>query len=128
METTDKGMLGEWQHLLNTVTANAVELPHLEAPRGKLAAQLARAQEINQQQDALTASKQEMSKQFRLVVTEGQRLANAMRAMIKAHYGIRTEKLAEFGLQPFRGRNRKAKKPDPETPAATPATHADTRV
>src|SRR4051812_41563293 len=67
METTDKGMLGEWQHLLNHVMVNAADLPHLEAPRVKLAAQLARAQEINQQQDALTASKQEASKQFRLV-------------------------------------------------------------
>jgi hypothetical protein len=52
-------------------------------------------------------------------VTEGQRLANAMRSMIKAHYGIRTEKLAEFGLQPFRGRSRKTKKPTPDTPAET---------
>jgi hypothetical protein len=119
METTDKGKLGEWQHLITMVTVNAVELPHLEAPRGRLVAQLAQAQEINKQQDALTASKQETSKQFRLVVTEGQRLANAMRAMIKAHYGIRTEKLAEFGLQPFRGRSRKAKKPTPDTPADT---------
>ncbi|MEA2600001.1 MAG: hypothetical protein QOF89_993 [Acidobacteriota bacterium] len=121
METTDKGMLGDWQHLLNMVEVNAADLPHLEAPRVKLAAQLAQGQEINKQQDALTASKQEASKQFRLVVTEGQRLANAMRAMIKAHYGIRAEKLAEFGLQPFRGRTRKTTTP-------TPATHADPKA
>ena len=31
------------------------------------------------------------------------------RLAIKQHYGIRSEKLAEFGLQPFRGRIRKAK-------------------
>jgi hypothetical protein len=128
METTDKGMLGDWQHLLDMVEVNATDLPHLEAPRVKLAAQLAQGQEINKQQATLTASKQETSKQLRLVITEGQRLANAMRAMIKAHYGIRTEKLAEFGLQPFRGRNRKAKTPAPETPALTPATHADTKA
>ena len=119
METTDMGIIGTWQHLLTMVMANIADLAHLEAPRVKLAAQLSQAQEIKKQQAALTASKQEMSKQLRLVVTEGERLANAMRAMIKVQYGIRTEKLAEFGLQPFRGRNRKAKKPTPETPADT---------
>jgi hypothetical protein len=118
METTDMGIIGTWQHLLTMVMANIADLAHLEAPRVKLAAQLSQAQEIKKQQAALTASKQEMSKQLRLVVTEGERLANAMRAMIKVQYGIRTEKLAEFGLQPFRGRNRKAKKPTPETPPA----------
>jgi hypothetical protein len=49
METTDKGKLGEWQHIIAMVLVNAVELPHLEAPRVRLAAQLAQAQEINKQ-------------------------------------------------------------------------------
>ncbi len=133
METTDKGIVGDWQHLLDMVMVNAADLPHLEAPRVKLGSQLARAQEINKQQSTLTASKQEASKQLRLVLTEGQRLANAMRAMIKEHYGIRSEKLAEFGLQPFRGRTRKAKTPQtPGTPTptpqpSTPATPTDTK-
>lgn len=127
METTDKGMLGDWKHLLDVVEANRADLPHLDAPRDQLASQLAQAQEINKEQSVLTASKQEKSKQFRGVVTEGQRLANAMRKMIKAHYGIRAEKLAEFGLQPFRGRTRKAKTPAPTPQSPTPVTHADTK-
>lgn len=121
METTDKGFQGDWQHLQNMVEANAADLPHLEVPRAKLTAQLVRVQEINKQQGMLTASKQEASKQLRIAVVEGNRLANAMRAMIKVQYGIRSEKLAEFGLQPFRGRNRKAKAPTPETPDTTKA-------
>src|SRR5258707_325265 len=107
METTDKGMQGDWMHLMNMVEANAADLAFLDVPKAKLAAQLAQVQAINRQQDMLTASKQEASKQYRIVVIEGQRLANAIRKMIKSHYGIRSEKLAEFGMQPFRGRNRK---------------------
>jgi hypothetical protein len=120
MEMKDMEIVGTWQHLLEMVTANALELPQLEAPRSKLGSQLTQAQELKKLQATMTAGKQEASKQLRLVITEGQRLANAMRAMIKAHYGIRTEKLAEFGLQPFRGRNRKAKTPPTETPIPTP--------
>ena len=60
-------------------------------------------------------------------LTEGERLANVLQLAVKQHYGIRSEKLAEFGLQPFRGRIRKAKTPDPapQTPT-TPAAHAGT--
>ena len=127
METTDKGIQGELQHFLTMLEQNAADLPFLEVPKASLAAQLAQAQDINKQQDILTASKQDASKQYRLVLVEGQRLANAMRAMVKAHYGIRSEKLVEFGIQPFRGRVRKVKPtPAPETPT-TPATSAGTK-
>jgi hypothetical protein len=118
METTDKGIQGELEHFLTMVETNAAELSFLDVPRGNLAVQLTKAQEIKKQQDILRASKQEASKQYRLVLVEGQRLASAMRAMVKSHYGIRSEKLAEFGMQPFRGRTRKAKTPTPP-PAPT---------
>ena len=74
----------------------------------------------------MTASKQAASKEQQTLLTEGQRLANAIRALVKEHYGIRSEKLAEFGLQPFRGRIRAVKSPtlDPGTP--TPAPHLTT--
>ncbi len=51
------------------------------------------------------------------------RLANVLRLAVKHHYGIRSEKLAHFGLQPFRGRPFRARnsKPAPETPQ-TPET------
>jgi hypothetical protein len=120
-ETTYSGMLGEWKQLNGSVVENAADLGHLESSRVKLAGLLTRAEGINTQQAALTASKQEATKELREIITEGQRLANAMRVMIKAHYGIRAEKLAEFRMQPFRGRTRFFKvKPAPETPE-TPA-------
>ena len=117
-ETTYAGILGDLQRFHARMEATVAELPHLEAPRNKLGTRLTRAQELLKQQSSLTAAKQEASQELKTLVVEMQRLANAMRAMVKEHFGIRAEKLAEFGLQPFRGRTRKAKPatPTPDSP------------
>lgn len=115
-ETTHAGMLGDLQRIATSLEANAAELSHLEGPRLRMTELLSRAQEIAKQQAALTASRQEATRQLRTLLIDGQRMANALRAMIKEHYGIRSEKLAEFGMQPFRGRSRKVKPDIPELP------------
>jgi hypothetical protein len=117
-ETTDAGKQGDWQRLLASLAANSADLTHLDPLRAQLAAQLDRAVEINRQQAGFIAGKQEKSKELRRVIVEGNRLATLLRSAVRQHYGIRTEKVAEFGVQPFRGRTRK-EKPAPE-PAATP--------
>ena len=111
-ETTYLGMLGSWQKLLTAIAANP-ELSHQEVPRARLEELLVQGQGVVNRQAALTASKQEASKELQGVIVEGERMATALRVMIRAHYGPRSEKLAEFGLQPFRGRTRK---PAPEEP------------
>jgi hypothetical protein len=115
-ETTYIGRLGEWQQLLVALMASLVEFAHLEVPRAKLAALLARAIEITNIQAAQKAAKQETSQELKGVMAEGQRLANLLRTTLKEHYGPTSEKLTSFGVQPFRGRSPKAKT-DPE-PAA----------
>lgn len=115
-QTTYDGILGDLQRLSVALNANTQDLGHLERSRLKLEALLARAIEISKQQAALKAGKQEMSRQIRQVTTEGQRLANALRVNLKEHYGPRAEKLVEFGVQPFRGRARRAKPEDPDFP------------
>jgi hypothetical protein len=114
-ETTYAGMLGDLQRLVKSLTANSADLPHLETSRVKLENLLAQAQEITKQQAAAAAVKQEASEQLQKMVVEGTRLGNALRAMLKEHYGVRAQKLAEFGMQPFRGR---AKKGQPGTPGS----------
>jgi len=115
-------VVGSLQRLQGKLEANSADLPHLEAPRAQLRAMLTRFDELSKQQGAMRASKQEASKEMRTIVTEGQRLGNGMRRMVQIHYGTRSEKLAEFDLQPFRGR--KAKAPVPETPGTpAPAPH-----
>jgi hypothetical protein len=128
---TNNGVVGRWQQLSTTLEANAGELPHLEVPRVKLGTMQGRALEIIKQQAALTASKQEMTRQLQEILAEGQRLETVLRLAIKEHYGIRSEKLAEFGLQPFRGRPRKVKPEAPEekqAPAAAPKPTPDASV
>src|SRR5690242_10543830 len=112
-ETTSKGKLGDLERLTSSLTANAADIPHLEVSRNQLGAFLAQAREAADLQAFHTAGKQEASRNLQTALTEGLRLANVLRLAVKQHYGIRSEKLAHFGIQPFRGRPRKAK-PAPE--------------
>ena len=126
MSTTNEAVVGNLQQLLGKLEANKADLPQMEISMTKLGTVMARVMDVSKQQGALTASKQAASKELQTLLTEGQRLANGLRALVKEHYGIRSEKLAEFGLQPFRGRVRTVKPPTPapatppETPTAAP--------
>ena len=117
-ETTYAGILGFLQRLNVTMEANKEQLPQLEPYRLKLGAIVTRALGLSQDQAALKASRQEASKQFRQLLVDGQRVADVVRTAVRDHFGPREEKIAEFGLQPFRGRKVKAatEKPTPNTP------------
>src|SRR5262245_65988286 len=117
-ETTQRGKLGDLQRLLSSMNANATELAHLEASRVRFADMLGKAQEAADRESVHTAAKQEASLDFRTALTECQRLANILRLGVKQHFGIRSEKLAEFDLQPFRGRKpQDAEEPEPSAPS-----------
>ena len=129
-ENTKAGKLGKLLRLSAALSANSGDLPQFEGSRTQFVALLAQAQEAAAQQAAATASKQEASKQLKTFLTEGERLATVLQLGVKQHYGIRAEKLAEFGMQPFRGRPRKAT-PEPTPPPTSadgqaPAPHAAT--
>lgn len=84
--------------------ANAVDFAHMEEYRNRLAGRLEAARELSTQQSALTAAKQETSKRLLVAMDEIFKLTSFLRAAIKQRYGSRSEKLVEFGIQPFRGR------------------------
>ncbi len=111
-ETTYTGKLGDWQRILTSIAANAADLPQLEIPRAQLAALLAEALDVKQQQAASRATKETASQKLQTMVVSGQRLAALLRQGLKQHYGPESPKLTEFNLQPFRGRN--------QTPVPTP--------
>lgn len=119
-ETTYAGKLGGLSRLSTVLAANASEIPHLAGPHSRLDEILKEAVEVAKQQAALTASKQEATRRLQTLLTEGERVAEGIRKFLKQHYGLRSEKLAEYGLQPFRGRTRKVSpvKP-PEPPGST---------
>jgi hypothetical protein len=117
-ETTNAAKLGVLQTFAAAIAANTAELPHLEKSCLQYVEMVGNLQGIAKEQAALVASKQEASKQFRTLLLDCQRLATVLRVAIKQHYGIRSEKLAEYNLQPFRGRKasekrRSKKQPEP---------------
>jgi hypothetical protein len=82
--------------------ANREELAHLEVPRVKIDGVLGDVKDLTVQQASLTAAKQEVSKRLAERMRDGETLMAFVDAGVRQHYGNRSEKLAEFGLQPFR--------------------------
>lgn len=117
-ETTNSGKLGALQRLRASLDANAAEVPHLDGPRTRYGTIVSEAEQVAKQQAALIASKQEASKRLKSLLTEGERVAAGIRKFLKEHYGVRAEKLAEYGLKPYRGR-RKPEEESPKPPATT---------
>ena len=76
---------------------------------------------LNLQYTALRASKQELVQQIKAALREGDAVADFLKTGARAHYGSDSEKLVEFGIQPFRGRRSKKTElpPAPETAAPT---------
>jgi hypothetical protein len=120
---SNSGQFGDWNRLNVTMQANSADLPHLEKSRARLEELSNLGLSLIKEQGALRASKQEKSKELKAVLEEGSQLATFLRIALKQHYGRKAEKLAEFGLQPFRGRNVKPQpEPEPEgrpTPAGS---------
>jgi hypothetical protein len=119
-ESTYSGVLGEWQRLEAALSANSNQIPHLEASRLILVDLLSQAQTLARQQAALKAEKQGITQELQATISDGQRLATVLRKGLQQHYGIRSEKLTEFGLQPFRGRTGRTEPQDPGTPIPPP--------
>lgn len=112
-----------WEQLVKSLEANASDFPQLAEERAQLQALLDQARQVAAQQAALTASKQLMTKQIQDLLVEGQKVATFMRAGVRHRYGNRSEKLVEFGMQPFRSRPRVVKvvatqPPAPPAPAS----------
>ena len=116
-ENTNAGMLGQLVRFSAALAANSAELAHIEGMRVRFEKLVSEAQVIAQQQAALVASKQDASKRLQNLLSEGLRAATGIERILQEFYGTRAEKMAEFGLQPFRGRPRRSKeKPGPQGP------------
>jgi chromosome segregation ATPase len=132
-EKTVAGKLGNLARFTAALGANAADLAYLDGARTRLEAMFTEAQEIAKQQAAFAASKQEASKRLASLLNESARLANGLRKLLTENYGVRSEKLAEFGLQPFRGRkartlkrSKKADRVENPEPSTQPAAPLDT--
>jgi len=124
-ETTYAGLRGEWQGLNAPLAEHPPGLEHLEPFRLKMVTALDRSVEITKEQTSLAARKQELSKELRKVMTEGQRVAALLKRALQEHLGPTSEQLAAFQIQPFRGRKLKKKEIKETSPlAGGPASQA----
>jgi len=113
------------------LAANSTELPHLDVPRQLVVSVITEIKDLTAQQASLTASKQEISKRLETLNEDGQKLLTFVDVGVRQHYGTRSEKLVEFGQQPFRSQPRvrlvgpdgkplAKRKPAPPEPPAPP--------
>jgi hypothetical protein len=110
-----------WEVTNTGLTANKVE--HLEGHRAELQEKMVQFKDLSAQHAALTTSKQEVGKKMRELFREVETLMAFLRTGVRQHYGKDSEKLIEFGLQPFRGvRTGAAKEPEPEAPKSSNPT------
>jgi hypothetical protein len=119
----------ELRGLSATLALHGSEVPQLEAARTSLDKLLSQIDELLPQQSFHRSNKQKVSQQLRELILEGIKLATVIRFTLKQHYGNRSEDLVKYGLQPFRGRTRTKKAPEPEipsTPEEPTAKPADT--
>jgi hypothetical protein len=114
----------EWDHMAASVAANP-ELKHLEDMRQELVTVTGDTRGASVKQSTLRAQLQQTTRDLETLRARGNDLATRLRNGIRAQYGLRGEKLTEFGLQPRRKRTAKTKTPDTAPPS--PAPEASTR-
>jgi hypothetical protein len=104
--------VGDWMDLSEKVApeaaAGAVPLEHAHT---KLAGYLGEVQKLLAERDFHEARKQDATKRIREILPAGCRTATLIRKILKDHYGPDSERLAAFGIQPFRPRKRGPRKP-----------------
>jgi len=109
-ETTYSGILGDLLRFQAAMELKISEVPHLGASRVLLGESLDRVQDLVRRQAAVMTEKQNLSQQIQAEIGVGRRLATVLRKGLQHHYGIYSEELTQFGLQPFRGRKVSSKK------------------
>jgi hypothetical protein len=121
-ETRDSAF-GEWRRILKPRANNQGELLHLDGHWTKLESVLTQIDAIDAEQARLTAAKQEKTGQLNVLIAEGRKIATFLKAGLREHYGRRAEKLAEYGMQPFRGFKKKPEEPvEVQKPASASTT------
>jgi hypothetical protein len=114
--TTIADFLVSWDNLLANVQANAAEVPDLAVYTAPLRQVLTETKDITARLDARRALKQQDSRDRRVLLHQGVAAAARLRAALKAHYGLDSERLIEYGSRPLRPRKRAKKNPPPQSP------------
>src|SRR5215203_1322894 len=110
-----------WEKVSTSVSANPDDLSHLFDHNGELRSKAVRMRSLSAEQATLTARKQAISVEMQGLMRDGQTLLDYIQTGVRQHYGLGSEKLVEFGLQPNRY---KARQEPTEPPPPLPETVA----
>lgn len=130
-KTSIADLIVAWENVLTNVKANASEVPNLDVYTAPLEEILASAKDLNARLDNRIAVKQEESKERRVLMLQGKKQVSRVRAALKAHFGVDSERLIEFGARPIRPRSRKnpltvpVPAAPPPVPSPVPPPHAE---
>ncbi len=125
-KTTIATVLIEWEKLLTNIKTNGAEVPNLETYTAPLEQALTEARDITARLDIRKGLKQQDSRDRKATLKKGVAAAARVRAALKAHYGLDSERLTDYGARPLRPRKRTKQDPQPvsQPPVATPpASH-----
>jgi DNA-binding protein H-NS len=129
---TFNALMGQGEHLLVTIQANSTDLAHLEETRLQLVGALDVAKAASVRQDTVKALVQQATRDLEKAMADAQELVTRLRNGIRTKYGLRSEKLTEFGMQPRRAPGKKAAKvkpaPVPQPAPALVTTAAESEV
>jgi hypothetical protein len=105
-----------WRKVSTSTAANVADVPETAPIRVKLDGVIVEVDKILVDQSAFQASKQLSTQRLKTLIDQGNKLTNVLKVMVKQHYGSGSDKLVEFGIQPFRTRPKPIVEP-PTVPA-----------
>lgn len=111
--------LGDLMRLSAALAANEADFAHIRGALVEFQSLVPQIQEAATQQALLTSAKQEATRRYQDLLKASHEQAVFLRKAARVRYGRSSEKLAQLGVQPFRGRKAAAASkpsPAPETP------------
>jgi len=117
----------DWGQLSNTVDTNKTDLAHLAAQSARLAVVADGAKSTKLRQEAFKAEVQQTTRDLETFMKEGREIATRLRNGIRTQYGLKGEKLTEFGLKPRRKPQKKATPGPVAQPTPVPPTPVQTK-
>jgi len=97
-------VLSTWDQVLAAAQANEEDLAIVAEPRARLAESVERLRILLCQKARLRSEAQLTTQQIRSLIASGNDLVFRIRAGARSRYGIRSDKLREFGMAPIRRR------------------------
>jgi outer membrane murein-binding lipoprotein Lpp len=97
----------DWEGLLDAVLRSPEVQAGVEAERFAVEQWLAKVRDLKARQDELSALRQAVTQDLKAAVLSGKEAAIQLRAILKAKFGPRNERLVHFNVAPLRKRVRR---------------------